>query len=496
MSLCLHDPQSRSRALAQRDNGNELQRRLADLDIAFAKASPRRLLSKTPWPSTIIHGAALTFFFVLLFRAFNPNGLFSWGAGLIYISYDTLLTVFVLVMTLPLIKRKAAPPAIRSMPTLAVLVACYNEESNLERMIRSLLAQSDSIEMILIVDDGSDDGTADILGREFGLSIPQIGSISGPSALYPTLHWLRLPHSGKACALNAALVSVDTDLVVTVDGDTFLDAGAARAMKIAFARDPNLVAATGVLTPVCNETLSGRFYQWFQTYEYIRNFLARYAWARTDSLLLISGACAGFRREAVLTVGGFDPDCLVEDYELIHRLRRFGADHGQEWTTTVVAGAKGTTEAPGTTAAFLRQRRRWFGGFLQTQFLYRGMVGNPRYGHVGRIMLPVKALDTLQPIYGLIALGLLPFYVATGHLSLLFPIGTWILAKIAIDFAFGIWSIHLYRRWVDPTTSARVTISILASFIEPFTYQVMRHAGAALGWLTFLRAGKPNETRW
>jgi cellulose synthase/poly-beta-1,6-N-acetylglucosamine synthase-like glycosyltransferase len=487
---------SRSRALAHPQlggNGNELQRRLAGLEIAFANTSPRRLPSTTPWPSLIIHGAVLAFFFILLFRAFNPNGLFSWGTGLVYISYDTLLTAFVFVMTLPLIKRKALPSPIRPTPTLSVLVACYNEELNLGRMIRSLLAQADPIETILIVDDGSNDGTAEILRGEFGLSMPQLGSMSGASALYPILYWLRLPHAGKARALNAALVSVDTDLVVTVDGDTFLVAGATQAMKVAFALDPSLVAATGVLTPVCNETLSGRYYQWFQTYEYIRNFLARYAWARTDSLLLISGACAGFRRDAVLTVGGFDPDCLVEDYELIHRLRRFGADHGRRWTTSVVAGAKATTEAPGTIATFLQQRRRWFGGFLQTQFLYRGMVGNSRYGRVGLIMLPVKALDTLQPIYGLIAVGLLPFYAATGRLHLLFPIGTWILAKIAIDFAFGLWSIYLYRRWVDPTSSARVTVSILASFIEPFTYQVMRHTGAALGWLTFLRGGRWNE---
>jgi cellulose synthase/poly-beta-1,6-N-acetylglucosamine synthase-like glycosyltransferase len=497
MAFDLCDPPSRSHAVASPwpcSDGDEVQRSAADLDIAFSKASPRRSPSATHWPSLLIHGAVLAFFFLLLFRAFSPNGLLSWSAGLIYISYDTLLTAFVFVMTLPLIWRKATPSSISPMPTLAALVACYNEDLNIRRMIRSLLAQSDPIETILIVDDGSDDGTADILTGELGLSPPPLGSMSAPSALHPTLRWLRLPRMGKARALNAALVAVDSDVIVTVDGDTFLDQGATGAMKAAFARDPNLVAATGVLTPVCDATLSGRFFQWFQTYEYIRNFLARYAWARADSLLLISGACAGFRRKAIVAVGGFDPDCLVEDYELIHRLRRFGADHGQRWTTGVVADAKATTEAPSTAASFFRQRRRWFGGFLQTQFLYRSMVGNSRYGRVGVLMLPVKALDTLQPIYGLIALGLLPFYAATGHLRLLFPIGAWILAKIAIDFAFGMWSIYLYRRWADPASSARVAVSLLASFIEPFTYQAMRHFGAALGWLTFLRGDRWNET--
>ena len=62
-------------------------------------------------------------------------------------------------------------------------------------------------------------------------------------------------------------------------------------------------------------------------------------------------------------------------------------------------------------------------------------------------MLPIKALDTLQPIYGLVGFALLIAYVFTGRVSLLAPVGGVLLAKIALDFAFHLWSIHLYRRW-------------------------------------------------
>ena len=205
-----------------------------------------------------------------------------------------------------------------------------------------------------------------------------------------------------------------------------------------------------------------------------------------DALLLISGAFAGFRREPVLAVGGFDPACLVEDYELIHRLRRYGALQALGWTTGVVGAAKAVTDAPSTTAAFLRQRRRWFCGFLQTQYWYRDMVGNPLYGRLGLVMLPVKALDTLQPIYGLLAFALLAVYLVTGRLSLAAPVGGVILGKIVIDFAFHLWSIQLYRRWVDPDTAARIDRAVLASLAEPFTFQILRHTGAALGWVDFL----------
>ncbi|MFX7764013.1 glycosyltransferase family 2 protein, partial [Acinetobacter baumannii] len=88
------------------------------------------------------------------------------------------------------------------------------------------------------------------------------------------------------------------------------------------------------------------------------------AWMQERGLLLISGAFAAFRREAVVRVGGFDPDCLVEDYELIHRLYRHSADHDLGWTIRVIGGATARTDAPASPMAFLRQRRRWFGGFL------------------------------------------------------------------------------------------------------------------------------------
>jgi cellulose synthase/poly-beta-1,6-N-acetylglucosamine synthase-like glycosyltransferase len=464
----------------------------AQLRRALASASPRLHKVATPWPSVAIHGGAAALWLVLLSRAFMTNSVFAWSAGLAYIAYDTLLIGFVFIQTLPLLKRKSAAPSTGPRPSLGVLVAAHNEAAVLPLTLRALFAQSEPADLIVITDDGSRDGTADLLQRDFGLVMPPLGEMSAPSRIEPTLRWLRLPHGGKARALNAALVAVETDLVLTVDGDTLLDPGATRAMRDAFAAAPGLVAATGVLTPVCGSTLSGQFFQWFQTYEYIRNFLSRYAWGRMDALLLISGAFAGFRRAAVVAVGGFDPAFLVEDYELIHRLRRIGVLQGLGWTTGVVGAARAVTDAPSTTAAFLRQRRRWFGGFLQTQFWYRDMVGDPRYGRLGLMMLPVKALDTLQPIFGLLAFALLVFYLVTGRFSLALPVGGIILGKIVLDFAFHLWSIHLYRGWVDPTTSARLDRAILASLAEPFTFQILRHTGAALGWVSFLTG----QMRW
>ena len=459
----------------------------SSLTDALAAASPRLSPQPTPWISTLIQGGAMGLWALLCLRAFLPHGAFAWAVGIVYVGYDTALLGFVAWQTRGLLRRtQPADLTGQPRPTLGVIVAAHNEASVLPTTLAALFVQTEQPDLIVIADDGSSDGTAALLQEAFGFAPPPSGHLSAPSPRHPNLRWLRLPHGGKPAALNAALVIGDTDLLMTVDADTLLDRDAVAAMRRAFAADPCLVAATGILTPVCGRTASGRLFQWFQTFEYLRNFLSRYAWMEADSLLLISGAFAGFRTAAVREVGGFDAAFLVEDYELIHRLRRHSVARGLGWTTAVVGACRAVTEAPGAIAPFLRQRRRWFGGFLQTQFWYRDMIGNRAYGRLGRWMLPVKSLDTMQPIYGLTAFGLLVFYLASGRLALVGLVAGVMGAKLAVDLAFHLWSIRLYRAWAGPAHRPGFVSGVAAALLEPFSFQLLRHLGAALGWVTFL----------
>ncbi len=454
------------------------------LAVVRRATSPRLNAPPTPLASRAIHAAVILVWLALLAAPFGLHGVWAWSAGLVYVSYDTLLLAFTFWQTWPLSRPAQVVAAVDGLrPTVGVIVAARDEALVLPVTLAALLAQTDPPDRILVADDGSTDDTARVLGESYGLAPPPLGEVAtGPGPVA----WLRLENGGKARALNVALPLMDTEVVITVDADTLLRADAVGAVRDAFAAEPGLVAATGVLTPVCAPTAAGRLFQWFQTYEYIRNFLSRYAWMRMGGLLLISGAFAGFRRSAALEVGGFDPDCLVEDYELIHRLKRYGALRGRGWTTRVLGGALARTEAPGATGAFLRQRRRWFGGFLQTQYWYRDMVGDRRYGALGWAMLPVKAVDTLQPVYGLTAFALLCLYVVQGRLGVLAPVAGVIAAKIVIDFSFQLWAIHLYRRWVGDPRAASYGQAFAASLIEPFSFQLLRHVGAVWGWGAFL----------
>jgi cellulose synthase/poly-beta-1,6-N-acetylglucosamine synthase-like glycosyltransferase len=438
------------------------------LETTLARISPRYSPPPRRWRGPLIWAGAMALFVALFGQGFVRMGVAAWAVGLVYIVYDTALLVFTAMKTRHIDVHQSAVPAGTTPTSLAVIVAAYNEAAVIAPTLAALAAQSNPPDLVVLADDGSDDSTAIVM----------------PDLESEKVRWLRLPRGGKARALNVALQTLDADIVVTVDADTILDPGALAAMRAAFAAEPSLVAATGVLTPACVSTASGSIFGWFQRYEYVRNFLSRYAWAEKNSLLLVSGAFAGFRRSALVDVGGFDPDCLVEDYEVLHRLHRFSADRNLGWTVRVLGEARATTDAPASVMPFLRQRRRWFAGFLQTQLWNRDMIGNARYGALGTAMLPVKALDTAQPLYGLAAFALLIVFAVTGTFAIVWPIIIAMAVKVVVDLAYLLWSLRIYHRWTGIRLSPWGALA--AAVVEPLTFQLLRHIGAAWGWWVFL----------
>ena len=455
--------------------------------LSFEATSPRLRPRPVPIASRVIGAIGPLLFLALVAQFWLRAGVGAWAVGITYILYDTALLAFTAMKLGPL-RRTTTPaaPAASRRPTMAVIVAAHNEAPVLKTTIDALIGQSALPDLILLADDGSDDDSAKVLCDLYGLETPVIREISAPAPYQPRLRWLRLPRGGKARALNAAMLQANAEIMLTIDADTLLAPGALEAMRDAFATEPELVAATGVLTPICGSNLTGRLFQWFQRQEYMRNFLSRYAWMQTDSLLLISGAFAAFRRDAVVEIGGFDPDSMVEDYELIHRLLRHAHDTKRDWRTRVIGRALASTDAPASPIAFLRQRRRWFGGFLQTQRWNRDMVGNRRYGKLGKYHLPVKALDTLQPVYGLAAFLVLAGFVVTGRFRIALPVLVIMIVKIAIDLSFHLWTLGIYRRWTGQTEGLAIGPALLASLAEPFSFQLLRHVGAIWGWIAFL----------
>lgn len=457
-----------------------------------------------PLVSVAIYATVFGLWFLLLSRALTANTIFAWSVGLFYIAYDTALLLLITWLTRPALSKSltttlqphvnsadaSISPATR--PSLGVVIAAYNEAAVLPETLAALCRQTDLPDLILIVDDGSSDQTTGVLAERFHLQTAPLGEISAPSETYPFLRVMRLARSGKAEALNAAIVELDTDIILAIDADTALNGDAIAAIRNAFATDPSLVAGGGLLGPVCDPGPLGRVLQWFQTYEYIRSMVSRFAWMRAEGLVLISGAFSAFRREALLRAGGFDPESVVEDYELTHRLHRYSVEHRLGWRLQMIPGAHGVTHAPGQFGSFLLQRRRWFAGYLQVQLWNRDIAGQRRFGGLGLMMMPIKAFDTLQPIYGFSAFLLLIAFLIAGKTCIVLTALAVIAAKIAIDLLFNIWMVHVYRRVTGDKRSSRYGHVIIATVLEPFSFQLLRQAGAAWGWVSFLT----NRHRW
>ncbi len=192
-------------------------------------------------------------------------------------------------------------------------------------------------------------------------------------------------------------------------------------------------------------------------------------------------------------MGGFDPTSHVEDYELLFRLHRSSVErHGRPLDVRVIAGARATTDVPARPLVFLRQRTRWFSGFIETLFRNRDMVGNGRFGRLGTFHLLVKTIDTLLPIYGFSAFAALVLFIVRGT-GIPLPILVPLVAKFVYDLCCHVYCLFLHERWQGRRVSLRLFVRAgLATLTEPYFFQLLRQLGAMLGWVAFLRG----RTEW
>lgn len=444
------------------------------------------------WP--ILFSTVLGLLFFSLYASFAFKGVAAWTIGLIYISYDSVLLAFMVISSRIAVRgqeKKLAIPKVASTsqrPMLSVLVCARNERLVLPDCLSALAAQTEAADEIIILDDGSTDSMVEWLTAEYGMAFESAGvNRIGRSSRWPGLSILCKPNTGKADSLNQGWKMARGEIVVTLDADTYIEVGALAAIRDGFIEDPKLGIAGGVLIPVCHRSPWAGFFQFFQTFEYARGFLWRLTFMQYDMLVLISGAFAAYRRDVLETSDGFDTKSWVEDYELTHRIYRDSYNSGMPITVKTLSGAKGTTDSPAAVGTFLNQRRRWFAGFIATHFKYHDMVGNSRYGNMGRYMLCLKTLDLLLPIYALAAAVVLVVLLALRHGLDIFIVKL-IVAKLVFDLVLHAYSIVLYQRWLGIPLSRKMWIKSLgATLTEPFVFQIMRQLGAVLGWLAFLR---------
>ncbi|HVV08617.1 bifunctional polysaccharide deacetylase/glycosyltransferase family 2 protein [Amycolatopsis sp.] len=256
---------------------------------------------------------------------------------------------------------------------VTVIVPAYNEEAGIEATIRSILASTHPVEVI-VVDDGSTDGTAEVVAKLVSSQVRLI----------------RQRNAGKAAALNTGLAAARTELVVLVDGDTVLDERAVRTLVRPFI-DENVGAVSGNAKVANRRGLLGRW----QHIEYVLGFnLDRRMYDVFECMPTVPGALGAFRRSAVLRCGGVPVDTLAEDTDLTMLLQRDG------WRVLYQPLAVAWTEAPATLGQLWKQRYRWCYGTLQAVWKHRrSILERGQGGRLGRRGLPYLLLfQVLLPV--------------------------------------------------------------------------------------------------
>ncbi len=398
-----------------------------------------------------INYLALTYF-ALLNAAYLVTSLFAFRALRRYARRLNSLDVE------ELLRKAGAPP-------VTVLLPAYNEEAGCVESVRSLLHLNYPEYEVVVINDGSTDGTLARLEEAYNL----VPAVRGPTAELPTEEirgiyrsrhqprlWVIDKHNGgKSDALNAGLNFCATPLFCAMDADGVIERDALIRLVRPFLEDGDTIAAGGIVRVLNGSEVRGgevgqvmlpkSLLARFQVVEYLRAFLAgRMGWDALGVLLIISGAFGVFRRSLVVEAGGFSRDTVGEDMELVVRLHRLSREKKIPYRVTFVPDPVAWTEAPETLGALGRQRDRWQRGLMQSLHRHRVMMFNPRYGRVGMVGYPyfylLEGLGPVVEICGYVAFGIAiymgwvstPFMIAFLTLALVFGIALSV-ASVALE---------------------------------------------------------------
>ena len=381
---------------------------------------------------------------------------------------------------------------------ITLLVPAHNEEKSIIASARSLLALEYPELEVIIINDGSADGTLGALQEHFALRLANLLYLAEiPTApvraVYISSREPRLvvvdkePGGSKADALNAGLNAASSPYVCVVDADSILEPDALLRIMVQILSDPKHIVASGGIVRVVNGSRveGGRLrrvrlprgsFEVLQVIEYLRAFLiGREAWARFNLLPLISGAFGVFRQEVVKAVGGFRASAIGEDFDLVARMHRHLMDTGGKYRIAFVPDPVCWTEVPADVRSLGRQRARWQKGLIDVLWPNRDMLFRRRYGLFGAVALPyLWVFEFFAPFIELTGYGTIFIALVLGRLSHAFfaeflIFGYLFAAMISVGAVLQ--EEVTYRRYNDWKDVARL---IVYCFLEQIPYRQLQ----------------------
>ena len=391
----------------------------------------------------------------------------TWALSL-FLVLVSILFVLRIVVLLGFARRHARRYRARTVtsyaPPVSIVVPAFNEAVGIERAVRSLAGSDYPEPEVIVVDDGSSDGTASLVE---GLGLPQV-------------QVLRQENAGKPAALNHGISVASHDVIVMVDADTVFEPETLGRL-VGDLRDPDVGAVSGNTKVGNRKGLLGRW----QHIEYVMGFnLDRRLYDILQCMPTVPGAIGAFRRAALTDVGGVPGETLAEDTDLTIAIGRAG------WRVVYAEEARAWTEAPKTLGQLWRQRYRWSYGTLQAVWKHKSALWRRGEQRLGRRGLPYLVLFQIAlPLFA----PLVDVFSVYGFVFLdpLVIVGFW-LVFTALQLFLGWYAFLLDRE------SPRV---LWAMPLQQFVYRQLMYLvvvesilsalrGARLRWRPIARSGE------
>lgn len=319
--------------------------------------------------------------------------------------------------------------------SVSFLIPCWNEGKTVSGTIASILNLDypQGKIHIIVIDDGSQDGTWQVLQR------------------YATDSRITLLHKengGKHTALNFALPHVKTDLIISFDADTEILPDALKKAVPHFVHDTQLMALGGTVLIGNPRTYIQKAQEIeYQTFSFTKKMLGF-----IGGVLVVPGAFAIFRKDVFEKIGGYKKAYNLEDAELTMRMHQYGmkVDHCHD--------AIVKTKGPDTFKKLYKQRLRWSYGFIKNMIDYKKIFLNRKYGNFGLFTLPMSVFTYVLLVFVFMYSLYKVTYAFVAYIHKLYLIGF-------DKFSFGNWDPFFFD--AKPTTfmSLFIYLAIFAAFL-------------------------------
>ena len=364
---------------------------------------------------------------------------FLWAVGVFFIiyliGYATFLFLSVTVGASILNRRSREAHYLSHIAPdcyvpVSIIVPAHNEGVTIVSSLRSLLALDYRLYEVVVVDDGSTDDTARKVIDTFRLertdrpvqirlATQSIESLWTAEVSGVRLTLVRKANGGKSDALNAGINVSRFPYFICIDADSALQRDSLREIVTPVIEDDTVVAVGGLVRPangialrdgrVQSYSLPKKIIPAMQVLEYDRSFLsARILLDQFNGNLIISGAFGLFRKDLVLAVGGYDPQTVGEDMELVTRLHVFCRGNDIPYRIRYAPDAICWSQAPETLGDLMRQRRRWHTGLFESMVKHTRLFANFRFGPVAVLsytyFLVYELLSPVIELFGIVTM--------------------------------------------------------------------------------------------